>query len=445
MFPNPQDAFPLPQRPSLEGYQKLASELVVACKSANEAALRDWAEKWLAKLVKDSGLTFGRELPQVLGRWVRQLEAFTQRELLTAPCNLATSRYIIARSHGFGDWRRFTHHLKELASRNSSIWNFETAADAIVSGNLSTLRRLLRRDRKLVKMRSTREHHATLLHYVSANGVEGYRQKTPANIVQIAQLLLQAGAEVDAEADVYGGGATTLLLAATSVHPDRAGVQNQLMQLLLDHGAAIDRRTSNGARQYAVDACLANGRGAAAQYLAERGAHLNLETAAGVGRLDVVQNFLKRKPSPKRTYHALKHACAWGRNDIVEYLLDHGTDLSGHRDDGQTPLHCAAITGQLDTIKLLLKRNAPLESKNIYGGTVLGQTMWSAAHGGDPDLYEQIIETLIAAGAKVPERHVPVNKQIDDLLRRYGSIPEPSWWWFGEEPLEEKKVSTTSR
>jgi hypothetical protein len=70
----------------------------------------------------------------------------------------------------------------------------------------------------------------------------------------------------------------------------------------------------------------------------------------------------------------------------------------------------------------------------MYGGTVLGQTLWSAAHGGDPDVYGEIIETLIAAGAKVRERHVPVNEKIDQLLRKYGSEPEPSWYWFGEKP-----------
>jgi hypothetical protein len=74
-----------------------------------------------------------------------------------------------------------------------------------------------------------------------------------------------------------------------------------------------------------------------------------------------------------------------------------------------------------------------------YGGTVLGQTLWSAAHGGDPESYAQIIETLIAAGAKLPERHVPVNATIDALLERYGSRPEPEWHWFGEEPRRKRK------
>lgn len=91
-------------------------------------------------------------------------------------------------------------------------------------------------------------------------------------------------------------------------------------------------------------------------------------------------------------------------------------------------------------VKLLLQYKPPLESRNIYGGTVLGQTLWSAAHGGDAKVYAEIIKTLIAAGASVPPRHVPVNQAIDDLLRRYGSEPEPTWYWYGEKPARLKKA-----
>ena len=53
-------------------------------------------------------------------------------------------------------------------------------------------------------------------------------------------LLLEAGADPNAEADVYGGGATPLGLTATSVHPFKAGVQNDLIDVLLKHGARLD-------------------------------------------------------------------------------------------------------------------------------------------------------------------------------------------------------------
>ena len=440
MFPNSQDALPLPLRPNVERYKKLATGLVKACKSVDPNAIGDWAEAWVKMLVKQSAIKLGRKQPRAIRRWSGQVEAFAQRKLSNEDgpqCRLSDAQFVIARSHGFESWAKFTKHLKELSKKTSLVAKFEAAADAICNGDVKTLKRLLRQQPNLVHLRSTREHHATLLHYVSANGVEGYRQKTPKNIVEISEILLNAGADVNAEADVYGGGATTLMLAATSVHPFRAGVQNPLLQVLLDHGANID--------QDAVKDCLANGRGAAARFLADRGARLDLGTAAGVGRLDVVKSFfkpdgsLKRKTSRKQLHLAFTHACASGCLNVVEFMLDKGVDLSAHPGDRQTPLHCAAITGQLETVKFLLSHNAPLEITNIYGGTVLGQTLWSAAHGGDPELYAEIIKVLIEAGAKVPERHVPVNKPIDDLLRGYGSVPEPTWYWFGEEPRPNRK------
>lgn len=447
MFPNSQDAFPLPKRPNLERYKKLAKELVKACRSDNEEAIGDWAEKWVTALIKQSGIKFGRPLPLVTAAWTDRVEGFVQRKLTEhdGRCRLADAQFIIARSHGFDSWTKFSKHLNALAEKSSPIARFEAAADAIVKGDIKTLKRLLGDDPQLIHARSTREHRATLLHYVSANGVEGYRQKTPKNIVAVTEVLLKAGAEVDAEADVYGGGATALGLAATSVHPYRAGVQNPLMQILLDYGAEIDHKTAGGNRENSVMSALDNGRAAAAAYLADRGARLDLLSAAGVGRVDVVKSYFKedgtRKTnvSQKQVQRAFLYACTWGQTNVVEFLLDKGIDLDEGGDGGQTPLHCAAIGGQLDTIKLLLKFKPKLELRNMYGGTVLGQTMWSAAHGGDAQVYAEIIETLVAAGAEVPPRHVPVNKPIDELLRRYGSEPEPTWYWYGEKPKRPKK------
>jgi len=447
MFPNAQDAFPLPQRPNLERYKKLAKELVKACKSENEAAITDWAHNWVAPLIKQSDIKFVRPLPIVTAAWTDRVAGFVQRKLTEhdGRCRLADAQFIIARSHGFESWAKFSRHLNALTHKASTIARFEAAADAIVNGDIKTLQRLLRDDPQLVHSRSTREHRATLLHYVSANGVEGYRQKTPKNIVAVTEVLLKAGAEVDAEADVYGGGATTLGLVATSIHPDRAGVQNPLLQILLDHGAEIDHKTAGGNQENSVMSALDNGRAAAAAYLADRGARLNLLSAAGVGRVDIVKSYFnedgtrKANTSQKKVQRAFLYACTWGQTNVVEFLLEKGVDLNEGGDGGQTPLHCAAIGGQLNTIKLLLKFNPPLELRNMYGGTVLGQTMWSAAHGGDARLYAEIIETLIAAGAKVPPRHVPVNKPIDELLRSYGSEPEPTWYWYGEKPTHLKK------
>jgi hypothetical protein len=55
-------------------------------------------------------------------------------------------------------------------------------------------------------------------------------------------LLLQAGAEPDVPADMYGVECTTMTLLVSSSHPADAGLQVPLIELLLSFGAAIEGR-----------------------------------------------------------------------------------------------------------------------------------------------------------------------------------------------------------
>ena len=50
MFPNPQEALPLPTRPNVEQYKKLAKDLARACKSGDPSAVRRWAVQWMDRL-----------------------------------------------------------------------------------------------------------------------------------------------------------------------------------------------------------------------------------------------------------------------------------------------------------------------------------------------------------------------------------------------------------
>ena len=294
MFPNPQGALPLPARPNLEQYKKLAKEFSKAANSSDSATLRDWIATWIASLVKSASVALTPNLPVDVERWVDDVKEFTRRQKgSSTKLPLTQAQFILARSHGFESWAKFAKHLEAQAQADTLTAIFERAADAIVTGDIGTLQVLLRETPQLIRARSTREHRAMLLHYVSANGVEGYRQKTPQNIAQIADLLLRSGADVDATADVYGGGSTTLMLTATSIHPEKAGVQEVLLDLLLKHGASLSKGDARGVSN--VNACLANGRRRAAEFLADRGSPLDLEAAAGVGRLDVVKAFFDAK------------------------------------------------------------------------------------------------------------------------------------------------------
>ena len=104
----------------------------------------------------------------------------------------ADARTIIAREHDFESFDEFARHLEARNNPASLVSQFESAVEAIISGDLTTLERLLRLNPALVRARSARRHHATLLHYVGANGVEGFRQKTPKNAVKVAEMLLES-------------------------------------------------------------------------------------------------------------------------------------------------------------------------------------------------------------------------------------------------------------
>ncbi len=412
MFPNPQDALPLPPNPSIEQYRKLAKDLVKACA---DGTIDAWADRWITK-----------------DRSASQVAEFAARHL-GGDCQLAKAQFIVARSHGFTTWPRFVEHLERLASPTDQA-AFEAAVDAIVGGDEATLARLLAEHPGLVRAKSAREHGATLLVYTAANGVEGYRQKTPPNIVRIAQMLLDAGADIEGTAHVYGGDCSTLGLAATSAHPRIAKVQIPLLELLLARGAGMDDG-AGGHRHGVVFACLANGCPEAAHYLAGRGARVTLVDAAALGRMEQVREILGRGGVEQSELNeALRYACAYGATAVAEFLLEKGADLADGPGDGQTAAHYAVIGGKLETLKMLLRHKPPLESKNTYGGTVLGQAMWSAAHGGNPDVFRDILQALLDAGAVLGEKHVPIDEALDAFLLTKGSTPEPAWYWYGEKP-----------
>ncbi|HEY6340262.1 MAG TPA: ankyrin repeat domain-containing protein [Bryobacteraceae bacterium] len=343
---NTTDLKPLPDRPDIEQYRREAGDLL------------------------KSGYS---------GRIVRN------HPHAPASATLADAQLVIAREHGFESWPNFEEAIRELSREDSPFSKFERAADAIVAGEEARLKSLLDENPELIHVRSGRVHHAGLIHYISANGFENYRQKTPPNAVAIAKILLDAGADPNAIADCYGK-SSVLLLVASSVHPKRAGVQIELMQLLLDRGAKID----------GVNAALHNGRGEAAAFLARRGAELDLEGAAGVGRLDLVEKFFS-EGSVEQKNAAFSWACEYGHNDVVNFLLSNGV-IGEERMPG---LHWAIIGGQLETIRFLLDRGVSLETRNMYGGTALGQALWSAQNG-DPTIeYAPIGELLVERGAEV--------------------------------------------
>jgi hypothetical protein len=161
--------------------------------------------------------------------------------------------------------------------------------------------------------------------------------------------------------------------------------------------------------------------------------------AAALGQLEKVKSFLNEDGSLVANLPALRNSfggfigieaqreealiCAslFGQTRVVDFLLGIGIDPCAADGNGQTACHLAAHSGHLETVNLLLARNTALEIRNIFGGTVRGQAVWSALNEPKAD-HIAIIELLLGAGAKVEAAGYPTGKErLDEVLRRFGA------------------------
>ncbi len=259
---------------------------------------------------------------------------------------------------------------------------FEAAVEAVISGDVETLTALLREDPSLVVQRSGAKHKATLLHYVAANGVEPERQKTPRNAVEVAEILLNAGAEVDSLAETYGGGSaqTPLMLLVSSAHPAQAGVQADLVETFCKAGAAVNGLDDNGAP---LATALAFWYPAAAEALARCGARLsNIVFAAALGRLDLVKSFLKEDQPLKPDVIDKAFVCAGmcGRIEVADFLLQKGVNINAAPLKNQTALHNAAYTGQAEMVRFLLEKGTDPNLRDTQFQSTPAGWAWEGGH-----------------------------------------------------------------
>ena len=440
------DTLPLPPRPDLEQYRKRAKALVTAANSGDPAAVKQWSDDWLRALTKLLGVEITTFVQHSFDRAVEGIQKevaarVTRAKSEGAPFALADAQHLIAQAHSYDTWADFTREIEGLRS-DAGKSDFERAADAVVEGDMAALKELLEKHPGLVHEHSARKHHATLLHYVAANGVEDFRQKTPPNAIEIAKCLIESGAEVDALADTYGGDTyqTTMNLLVSSTHPAEAGLQSKLVEVLLDHGAAIDGLARDSSP---ILTALAFGYRDAADTLARRGAAINhVVVAAAVGRLDLVREWVV-DATTLATAHgpyvgpywvhipddakgqiemALVWACKFGRADVGRLLLDRGVDPASKDNDDMTALHWASARGLLDIMEVLLSGRAPLEVRNTWGGTVVDSTAWFAVNAPMPGAdYPLVIDRLLKAGADPNEVYPPTTgiAAIDTILEKY--------------------------
>ena len=137
------------------------------------------------------------------------------------------------------------------------------------------------------------------------------------------------------------------------------------------------------------------------------GAYFKIERTLGGGSAfdnQIIEWFERGyfESEPEALAETVTCASFLGRPRVVEYLLANGVDPVAGMRSGMNGFHYAASCGKLEVVKVMIDRQVPMEVVNRYGGTVLGQALWSAIYEHERT-HAEIIEALIKAGAKIQE------------------------------------------
>src|ERR1044071_10308005 len=120
---------PLPSRPNLARYVKQARELAKGYRTAGTETMY---------LIR-------QRHPRLSGRPnTNDRNPVTDEQIRQTGVTPADARAIVAGVHQFESWSDFTRHIGELNRKSSPVAQFEAAADAIVNGDATKLKRLLR-------------------------------------------------------------------------------------------------------------------------------------------------------------------------------------------------------------------------------------------------------------------------------------------------------------
>jgi hypothetical protein len=328
-----------------------------------------------------------------------RFQEWTDAAIFNARFRLSDAQLTIARERGFASWARLRRRIEKptMADRldlphHERIENlaFRHAVDLLDQGDVVNLRAHLNTYPRLVRERVMFEggnyfRNPTLLEFVAENPVR--RGTLPDNIVEVAKVILDAGAKEDPSAlnDALG-------LVSTGCVPRECRVHLPLIDLLCAYGA---EPTS------AALGALAHRELEALDALLRHGARIDLVLAAGLGRVEDFQWFLPASTGEER-HRALALASQYGHADIVRSLLDGGCDPNRYNPVGyhahSTPLHQAAAWGHDEVVRLLVEHGARPDMKDTTPGQ--GTPASWARHQGYKDIekYLQVRDARWARG-----------------------------------------------
>jgi ankyrin repeat protein len=200
---------------------------------------------------------------------------------------------------------------------------------------------------------------------------------------------------------------------AALVHAVRRGRGLDFVNLLVEHGADLDRRGgewSTPRNQYKTpyQNAVLRGREDVAERLAELGAATELApedvAVAALVRSELPPDGLPRELSPDAE-EAIAEAALNGRAELVARAV--GPNFFGHFGGGPpgTLLHHAAWNGKAETVRKLLALGADARARSgAPFDTPLAWAVHGARHDHDRGDYVGVADALVAAGAELEPR-----------------------------------------
>ena len=152
--------------------------------------------------------------------------------------------------------------------------------------------------------------------------------------------------------------------------------QKEAAELLLEYGADINL-IEDAYDAPPIGWANENNHPHMVEFFVQKGARMNFRQAAEFGRLDVIQRQLEEDPKnldfQDSNGTALHAAAGWGHQAIAKFLIEKGLDVNVRNQyrGEDVPLHRAAQSGSLNTMKLLLENDAKVSAQTNDGSTPL--------------------------------------------------------------------------
>lgn len=193
---------------------------------------------------------------------------------------------------------------------------------------------------------------------------------------------------------------------ATPLHGfAQRGWDRRPYELLVNHGADVNRKRKDGRTPFALAALTGNME--AMRVLAEHGASTGLSLPeAVVAKLASGQSTATDLSGiMDELGHILVRLAENGNAAGVKAMLAAGVPVASRGEMGATALHLACFTGRAEMVDILLEANAPLDPRdNMYDATPLGWALYAMTYMPSPyGSYPAIVRSLLKAGADESE------------------------------------------